>query len=82
MSNSSDATGAADPITAALEAAGADPAAVVFTVPEVATVLRCSRGVAYAAVRSGEIPSVKVGRCIRIPRQALAAMMSPNASPA
>ncbi len=35
-------------------------------VPEVAEVLRIARGGAYELVRSGEIPSVKIGRSVRV----------------
>ena len=41
---------------------------VVLTVEEAAKALRISRGAAYEAVRTGEIPSVRLGRTIRIPR--------------
>jgi excisionase family DNA binding protein len=43
----------------------------VLTVKEVAAVLRIGRSAAYAAVHAGEIPSVRLGRAIRVPRQAL-----------
>ena len=51
---------------------------LVLTVEEVADVLRISRGAAYDGVRSGSIPSVRVGRTIRVPRHALAAMLAHN----
>ena len=38
-----------------------------LTVEEVAERLRCNRNTAYALVASGAIPSVRVGRLIRIP---------------
>ena len=44
---------------------------MVFTVEETAEVLRISRGSAYEAVRTGQIPSVRIGRRILIPRQLL-----------
>lgn len=43
----------------------------VLTVEEAAKLLRIGRGAAYEAVRKGEIPSVRVGRTIRVPRRAL-----------
>jgi excisionase family DNA binding protein len=40
-------------------------------VEETAKILRVGRGAVYEAVRRGEIPSLKFGRCIRIPVNAL-----------
>jgi excisionase family DNA binding protein len=51
----------------------------VLTVDEAAALLRISRGKAYEAVRTGEVPSVRVGRCIRIPRVALERMLEDGA---
>lgn len=39
-----------------------------ITVEEVAERLGISRNAAYLAVKSGDIPSVKIGRTIRVPR--------------
>lgn len=47
----------------------------VLTVEEAAEVLRIGRSAAYAAVRAGEIPSIKVGRSIRVPRHLLEVML-------
>jgi excisionase family DNA binding protein len=44
---------------------------VVFTVEEVAEVLRLSRNSAYRGIERGEIPSIKVGRRLLVPRPAL-----------
>lgn len=44
---------------------------LVLTVDEAAAVLRISRGSAYEAVRAGELPHVRFGRTIRVPRHAL-----------
>jgi excisionase family DNA binding protein len=43
----------------------------VLTVMELAAVLRISRSKAYELVAQRVIPSVRVGRCIRISRAAL-----------
>ena len=48
----------------------------VLTVEQAAEFLHVSRGTAYEAVRAGQIPSVRVGRCIRIPRHALEQMLT------
>lgn len=47
----------------------------VMTVDEVAVELRISRGLAFAAVRDGTLPSVRVGRRILVPRERLAAFV-------
>lgn len=53
-------------------------APAVLTVEQAAEVLAISRGSAYLGVRAGEIPSVRVGRCIRVPRQALERLLDVN----
>lgn len=47
----------------------------VLTVEEAAAVLRLGRSAAYEGVRTGQIPSIKVGRCIRIPTCRLEALL-------
>lgn len=47
----------------------------VLTVDEAAAYLRISRGLAFAAVRDGSLPSVRIGRRILIPRRQLEAML-------
>ena len=59
----------------------------VLTVEEAAQVLRISRGSAYEGVRTGEIPHVRIGRTIRVPRRAMEELLSyaihqPDAAPA
>ena len=44
---------------------------LLLTVPEVAKVLRIGRNLAYELVARGEIPSVRLGRVIRVPRSSL-----------
>lgn len=44
---------------------------VVISVPELADILRVSRNTAYAMVRSGQIPSVRTGVQIRIPKKSI-----------
>ncbi len=50
-------------------------APAVLTVEEAAQILRLGRSAAYEAVRRGEIPSIRVGRLVRIPTHRLAAML-------
>ena len=47
----------------------------VLTVEEAAAYLRISRGLAFAAVRDGSLPSVHIGRRILIPRRQLEALL-------
>ena len=48
----------------------------VLTVPEMAHVLRISRGAAYEAVRTGQIPAIRIGRTLRVARHALAGLLA------
>ena len=48
-----------------------------LTVMELAELLRVSRRTAYILVSSGQVPSVRVGGSIRIPRAALGLINSP-----
>ena len=44
---------------------------LTLTVEEAGQILRVGRNTAYELVRCGKLPSVRVGKQIRIPRQAL-----------
>lgn len=59
-------------MTAETEHGEASP---VMTVDEAAAYLRISRGLAFAAVRDGTLPSVRVGRRILVPRRQLEALL-------
>jgi excisionase family DNA binding protein len=48
---------------------------MVLTVDEAAAMLRISRQSAYQAVHAGEIPVVRVGRRMLVPRAALEKML-------
>lgn len=48
---------------------------LVLTVMETAKLLRLSRGLAYEAVRLNQIPSIRIGRRILIPRAALTRLL-------
>ena len=49
---------------------------LMLTVEEAAEVLRIGKNSAYAAVADGSVPSVRIGRVIRIPRDALASLLA------
>lgn len=38
---------------------------------EVASLLRIGRSLVYEMLASGELPSIRLGRCIRVPRESL-----------
>ena len=47
----------------------------VLTVDEAVAYLRISRGLAFAAVRDGTLPSIRIGRRILVPRRQLEALL-------
>jgi len=53
--------------------------AEVLTIAEAAKVLRVARNTVYQATKRGDIPSIRVGRRILIPREALDRMLKPDA---
>ncbi len=69
------ATGADEPGRRGVAVKLAD-APDVLTVEQAAALLAVGRTAAYQAIRAGEIPSVRVGRCIRVPRHALEQMLT------
>ena len=65
------------------ERAGSPALPPVLTVDEAARLLRVNRKTLYDAVRAGEVPGVvRLGRSIRIGRDALLRWMEGNGSPA
>ncbi len=48
----------------------------VFTVDQISVLLHISRGHAFAMVREGRIPSIRLGRRLLIPRKAIEDMLS------
>lgn len=54
--------------------------AVTMTVDEAAVLLGISRGSAYEAVRQGQIPSIKLGRRVLVPRAKLAELLGEEAT--
>ena len=59
------------PQSGAAGAAGANLERLTLSVEEAATVLGISRAFAYESVRRGDIPHVKIGRRLLVPRAAL-----------
>jgi len=51
---------------------------LTLSVPEAAELLGVSRGVAYEAARSGELPTVRLGRRLVVPRAKFEAMLGLN----
>ena len=47
------------------------PEPLVYTVEQTAELLATGRTSTYEAIRRGEIPSVRIGRSLRVPRHAL-----------
>ena len=52
----------------------------LLTVEEVAQMLRLSRAKAYALTASGELPSVRLGRSVRVRRDRLEAWLDARSS--
>jgi len=50
----------------------------VLTIEEAAKVLRIGRSAAYSGARRGDIPTIRVGRCLRVPRHRLEEMLGPD----
>ena len=55
-----------------------DDAPDFLTVEEVAQMLRLGRSAAYEAVARGELPAVRFGRRLRVPRHALLRLARPD----
>jgi excisionase family DNA binding protein len=53
-----------------------DKPPATYTVEETAKLLRVGRNKAYEGVKAGEIPSIKIGKRILVPRVALEQMLA------
>ncbi len=53
---------------------------LTYSVPEAGAQLGVGRDAAYQAVRNGEIPVIRIGRLLRVPRIALEKMLSGDAA--
>ncbi len=51
---------------------------LVYSVAEAGKLLHLSRSLMYESVRTGQIPSIRIGRRILIPRIALARLLEGN----
>ena len=60
----------------------APPESVVLTVEEAASQLRISRGSAYEAARRGDLPTLRIGRRLLVPRVALERLLEQAGKPA
>lgn len=49
---------------------------LVFSVPEAAQRIGLSKASAYAAIKRGEIPSIRIGRRLVVPRDAFDRMLN------
>lgn len=58
-----------------------EPERLTLTVEEAASLLGISRNLAYELVAEGQIPSIRLGRRVLVPRQALYRMLD-RATPA
>ena len=52
-----------------------DDERLVYEVPEAGAKLGLSRAAAYAAAKNGELPTVKIGKLLRVPKAALHQML-------
>ena len=57
-----------------------DDGAMVLTVPQVAKYLMISPLRAYQLAKDGVIPSIRLGKSVRVPRQALEQMLADAAA--
>ena len=55
-----------------------DSGRLTMTVNEAARLLGISRGLAYEMVRTGKIPSIRFGKRVLVPRQALERLLKRN----
>jgi len=55
-----------------------DDLPAVLTADEAADVLRVSRWAVYEAIKRGELRAVRLGRCLRVPRAAVVALLEPE----
>ncbi len=64
------------PGIADLADAGLESLPTVLTIPETAKILRIGRNSAYEAARRGQIPTIKIGKRLLVPRNALERLLA------
>jgi excisionase family DNA binding protein len=57
-------------------AAGPQPHKATYTVEEAAEILGVSRNSAYQAVRAGELPALKIGKRLLVPKAAFEQLLA------
>lgn len=62
-------------MSAFMEVIRMEEQALVITVEEAAVLLGISRGLAYELVRRGDVPSIRLGRRLVVPRRRLLALI-------
>ena len=68
-------------MAAGREATGENQERLCFSIPEAARMLGISRGLAYELARSGQIPVLRLGKRLLVPKAALERLLSqPDAS--
>jgi excisionase family DNA binding protein len=61
--------------------AGPQPCKATYTVDEAAGMLGVSRNSAYQAARAGELPVIRIGKRLLVPRHAFEKMLAGNPTP-
>lgn len=54
---------------------------LVYTIEEAARLLRIGRAAGYQAARAGQLPTIRVGRTLRVPRAALERLLDVKTEP-
>ena len=62
-------------MAAASEPTGENRDRLCFTIPETARMLGISRGLAYELARSGQLPVLRLGKRLLVPKRALEKML-------
>ena len=68
-------------MAASREATGEDQERLCFSIPEAARMLGISRGLAYELARSGQIPVLRLGKRLLVPKIALERMLGQTETP-
>ena len=59
-----------------------DDTRLVLDVPEAGALLRLTRNGSYDAARRGDIPTIRIGKLLKVPRAALHRMLEQSAAKA